>query len=97
VLAGAHITHPDAVYPAAPAGVTLTHLLAGAGSVAGALILAWLGLYWRRLPALRGHELSTRLAAAARRFQSGVVNDYVTWIVLGLACLGGILGLIVRG
>jgi hypothetical protein len=23
-----------------------------------------------------------------------VVNDYVTWIVLGLACLGGIFALI---
>jgi len=31
----------------------------------------------------------------ARRFQSGVVNDYVTWIVLGLACLGGVLALVV--
>jgi hypothetical protein len=38
----------------------------------------------------------SRLAAAARRFQSGVVNDYATWTVLGLACLGAILGLIIR-
>jgi hypothetical protein len=36
------------------------------------------------------------LATAMRRFQSGVVNDYVTWIVVGLACLGGILVLIFR-
>jgi len=27
---------------------------------------------------------------------TGVLNDYVTWIVLGLACLGGVLVLIVR-
>jgi hypothetical protein len=31
-----------------------------------------------------------------RRFQSGIVNDYVTWIVLGLACLGGVLAVIVQ-
>jgi hypothetical protein len=62
--------------------------------VAGALILAWLALFWRRLPVLHGYEPSARLATAARRFHSGVVNDYVTWIVLGLACLGGIFALI---
>ena len=94
VLTGAHITHPVAVYAAEPAGVTLEGLLASAGSVAGALILAWLALFWRRLPVLHGYEPSARLAAAARRFHSGVVNDYVTWIVLGLACLGGIFALI---
>ena len=94
VLAGAHIAHPVAVYAAEPAGVTLEGLLASAGSVAGALILAWLALFWRRLPVLHGHEPSARLAAAARRFHSGVVNNYVTWIVLGLACLGGIFALI---
>jgi multicomponent Na+:H+ antiporter subunit D len=94
VLANAHITHPVAIYPAEPTGVTLTDVLAGAASVAGALILAWLALYRRRLPVLRGHLPSTRLANAARRFHSGVVNDYVTWIVLGLACLGGIFALI---
>jgi multicomponent Na+:H+ antiporter subunit D len=96
VLTGAHLAHPVAVYPAEPAGITLEGLLTGLGSVAGALILAWIGLYWRRLPVLRGYAPSARLAAAARRFQSGVVNDYVTWTVLGLACLGAILGLIIR-
>jgi hypothetical protein len=95
VLVGAHTAHPAAVYPPEPAGVTLTDLLVSFASVAGALILAWVALYWRRLPVLRGYRPSDRLAAAARRFQSGVVNDYVTWIVLGLACLGGVLALVV--
>jgi hypothetical protein len=31
-----------------------------------------------------------------RRFQSGVVNDYVTWIVIGLACIGGALAFAIR-
>ena len=31
-----------------------------------------------------------------QRFQSGVINDYVTWMVLGLAVIGGVLALIIR-
>ena len=88
VLNGAHITHPVPPFAAGPTGVTATDVLAGLGSVAGALILAGLALYWRRLPLLRGYQPNASLAAAARRFQSGVVNDYVTWVVIGLACLG---------
>jgi hypothetical protein len=30
------------------------------------------------------------------RFQSGVVNNYVTWIVIGVACLGGALAFSIR-
>jgi multicomponent Na+:H+ antiporter subunit D len=96
VLHGAHITHPVAPSAPAPADVTVADVLAGLASVAGALILAGLGLYWRRLPLLRGYRPSASLAATARRFQSGVVNDYVTWIVIGLACLGGVFALIIR-
>ena len=47
-----------------------------------------------RLPLLRAHRPNASLAAAARQFQSGVVNDYVTWIVIGLAALGGIFATI---
>jgi hypothetical protein len=31
-----------------------------------------------------------------RHFQSGVVNDYVTWIVIGVACVGGTLAFSIR-
>ena len=97
VLAGAHITHPVAIAAAEPAGITATDVLTGAGSAVGALILAFLALYWRRLPLLRrGYEPGAGLTAPLRRFQSGVVNDYVTWIVLGLACVGGVLAFIVQ-
>jgi multicomponent Na+:H+ antiporter subunit D len=100
VLAGAHISHPAALAAAEPAGITLSGVLTGAGSVIGALILAFLALYWRRLPLLRrGYEPGVApqwLAAPIQRFQSGVVNDYVTWIVFGLACLGGALALVLR-
>jgi multicomponent Na+:H+ antiporter subunit D len=97
VLAGAHITHPVAIAAAEPAGITATDVLTGAGCAVGALILAFGALYWRRLPLLRrGYEPGAGLTAPLRRFQSGVINDYVTWIVLGLACVGGALAFIVQ-
>jgi len=97
VLAGAHIAHPVAIAASESTGITVTDVLTGTGSAAGALVLACLALYWRRLPLLRrGYEPGAGLTAPIQRFQSGVVNDYVTWIVLGLACLGGVLALVVR-
>ena len=67
------------------------------GSTVGALALAFLALYWRRLPVLRrGFEPGTGLVRPLQRFQSGVVNDYVTWIVVGIAALGGALALSIR-
>jgi len=97
VLAGAHITHPVAIAAAQSTRITTASVLAGAGSAAGALILAFLALYWRRLPLLRrGYEPGTGLTTVLTRFQSGVISDYVTWIVLGLACLGGVLTLVLR-
>ncbi|MBV9093665.1 MAG: hypothetical protein JO132_07290 [Streptosporangiaceae bacterium] len=92
VLAGAHILHPVAAAAAEPTGITVSDVAAGTGSAVGAIALALAALYWRRLPVLRrGYEPGTGLTAAIQRFQSGVVNDYVAWIVLGLACVGGAL------
>jgi multicomponent Na+:H+ antiporter subunit D len=97
VLAGAHVAHPVALFPAEAAGITVSGVLTGIVSAAGALLLAFLALYWRRLPVLRrGFEPGAGLTTLAERFQSGVINDYVTWLVAGLACLGGVLALIVR-
>jgi multicomponent Na+:H+ antiporter subunit D len=97
VLSGAHIAHPVALAAAEPTAITVSDVLTGAGSVLGALVLALLALYWRRLPLLRrGYEPGAGLTRPVQRFQSGVVNDYVTWTVLGLACLGGVLALIIR-
>ncbi len=94
VLSGAHVAHPAAIFPPQPTGITAADLVTGLGSVAGALILAFLALYWQRLPLLRhGFEPGADLVRPIRRFQSGVVNDYVTWIVIGVACVGGTLAL----
>jgi len=97
VLSGVQVTHPAAVYPAEPSGATLADVLTGAASAAGGLVLAGLALYWRRIPLLRrsaGSDLV--LAGPIQRFQSGVVNDYVTGIVIGLTCLGGALAFSIR-
>jgi multicomponent Na+:H+ antiporter subunit D len=97
VLSGAHVAHPAALFPAEGTEVTVADVATGAGSTAGALILAFLALYWRRLPVLRrGFEPGRGLTRPLERFQSGVVNDYVTWVVIGLACLGGALAFAIR-
>jgi multicomponent Na+:H+ antiporter subunit D len=97
VLNGVRTAHPVALYPQAPATVTAASLITALCSVAGAVLLALAALYWRRLPLLRrGYEPAPGLAAATRRFQSGVINDYITWLVTGVAALGGILALIIR-
>ncbi len=97
VLSGAHVAHPAALFPPEPTGIAAADLTTGLGSVAGALLLASLALYWRRLPLLRhGFEPGTGLVRPIRSFQSGVVNDYVTWIVIGVACVGGTLAFAIR-
>ena len=53
VLHGARAAHVAAPYPAGPAGVTVSDLVIGLGTAAGAVLLAFLALYWRRLPLLR--------------------------------------------
>ena len=102
VLSGAHVTRPVAPAVLHSAGVTLASILLGAGSAAGALLLAGAALYWRRpwlrrLPVVRrGFEPGPGLARLSEQFQSGVVNDYVAWLVLGVAAIGGALALAIR-
>ena len=102
VLHGVPIAHPAAPYPAAlyppaPPDVTAASVITSLCSVAGAILLALTALYWRRLPVLRrGFEPGRGLTSATERFQSGVVNDYITWLTAGVAALGGILAVIIR-
>jgi hypothetical protein len=46
--------------------------------------------------AARGVEPGRGLTRPIAWFQSGVVNDHVTWVVIGLACLGGALPFAIR-
>ncbi len=97
VLDGVRTAHPTALYPSAPPDVTAVSVIVALCSVAGAVLLALTALYWRRLPVLRkGYEPGTGFTNAIRSFQSGVINDYITWLVAGVAALGGILALIIR-
>jgi multicomponent Na+:H+ antiporter subunit D len=97
VLSGARVLHPAALGAFQVPVITLASVITGLGSVAGSLVLAFLALYWRRLPVLRrGFEPGTGLVRPILGFQSGIVNDYVTWIVVGIACTGGALALAIR-
>jgi multicomponent Na+:H+ antiporter subunit D len=97
VLFGRVVAHPVALHPAEATGITPADVLSGAGSALGALMLAGLSLYRRRIPLLRrGPEPDLLLAGPIRRLQSGVINDYVTWIVVGVACIGGYLAVTIR-
>ena len=97
VLDNVRTAHPAALYPAVPPDVTAVSVVAALCSVAGAILLALAALYWRRLPVLRnGYEPGAGLVPLIRAFQSGVINDYITWLVAGVAALGGVLALIVR-
>ncbi|HEV2451991.1 MAG TPA: complex I subunit 5 family protein [Streptosporangiaceae bacterium] len=97
VLSGVHVAHPVAIAAPEDTGVTVADVATGVGSGAGSLVLAYLALYWRRLPVLRrGFEPGAGLVRPIRRVQSGVVNDYVTWIVVGMACIGGALAFAIR-
>jgi multicomponent Na+:H+ antiporter subunit D len=97
VLSGMAVRHPVAPLPREPNDVTLASVLTGIGSAVGGVVLAYLALYWRRLPVLRrGFEPGMGLVRPIHQIQSGIVNDYVTWIVLGVACIGGVLALAIR-
>jgi hypothetical protein len=81
----------------APADVTVVSVVTALCTVLGAAALAATALYWRRLPVLRrGYEPGAGLTVAIRRFQSGVINDYITWLVAGIATLGGLLAIAIR-
>jgi multicomponent Na+:H+ antiporter subunit D len=97
VLHGARVTQAVPLYPVAPADVTVSSVVTAVCAALGAVVLALVALYWRRLPVLRrGYEPGTGLTEPIRRFQSGVINDYITWLVAGIAALGGVLALVVH-
>ncbi|HTX63822.1 MAG TPA: complex I subunit 5 family protein [Acidimicrobiales bacterium] len=91
---GASLATPG---PPGSTGVSALSLGSALGTVAGSVLLAWFSLYRRRLPRWvpRPARVS-KVDGLLDGFQSGVVNDYVTWLVVGLACVGGVLAMTVR-
>jgi multicomponent Na+:H+ antiporter subunit D len=68
----------------------------GFGTLALALAFGALGLWYRRLPGLVLRGLARPLKpplVALRLVHSGIVGDYVLWIAVGTAVIGGVWGL----
>jgi multicomponent Na+:H+ antiporter subunit D len=92
VLSGVHVAHPAAIAAPEPTGITLSDVASGVGSAVGSVGVALLALYWRRIPGLRERlQPGVALVGVLREIQSGLVNDYVTWMVIGMAGIGGAL------
>jgi multicomponent Na+:H+ antiporter subunit D len=71
----------------------------GLGSAAIAFASAAFGLYRRSLPAAvraRGARLLEPPVGALKAVHSGIVGDYVMWITLGTAVLGGVWAITLR-
>ena len=88
--------------PTPPAPEHATHALltlTGSGvaygllSALGAVGLAAAALFWRRLLAA---PILVPLTMPLRRVHSGHVGDYVAWLVVGVAALGGLFALAFR-
>ncbi len=79
---------------------SLESLLYGAGATVVAVGLAGVGLYRRRLPravaAVAGRALAPPIHVL-RSLHSGVVGDYVTWVAVGTAVVGGVFALLLHG
>jgi multicomponent Na+:H+ antiporter subunit D len=94
-----HELSPPPRPPVAVEGTTTDSVLYGIGGTLIALGLALVGLYRRRLPELVLVLLRSVLGpplAALRLAHSGVVGDYVAWITVGTAVVGGVWALLLR-
>jgi multicomponent Na+:H+ antiporter subunit D len=88
----AHVLHgtPLPAAPAAPAhSVPAWTWASGSAASAAAVALAALALAGRRRP--RG---MLRVSGALHTLHSGVIGDYVAWLVFGTAVLGGLFALV---
>jgi multicomponent Na+:H+ antiporter subunit D len=72
----------------------------GLGALLIAAATAAIGLYRRRLPATvrrAGARLLDPAVAGLKTVHSGIVGDYVMWITVGTALVGGVWALTLRG
>ncbi|HEU5278109.1 MAG TPA: complex I subunit 5 family protein [Gaiellaceae bacterium] len=69
------------------------------GAALGALLVAWLGLYRRRLPRVLRAAADRGVRPGLDRLKllhDGVVGEYVTWLTVGAALLGGLFAVLIR-
>jgi multicomponent Na+:H+ antiporter subunit D len=79
---------------------SLESLLYACGATIFAIGLAGVGLYRRRLPQVVSDVAARTLAPpihVLRSWHSGVVGDYVTWVAVGTAVLGGLWAVLLHG
>jgi multicomponent Na+:H+ antiporter subunit D len=88
VLKGTAPAHPHALAALEPTSVTAGGILTSLATAAGAALLGLASLYRKRLRIFASYEPSGRVRRLASVLQSGVVTDYVAWLVLGIACVG---------
>jgi multicomponent Na+:H+ antiporter subunit D len=99
VLRGRELPAPPRP-PVRVEATTTDSVLYGIGGTVIAVALALFGLYRRRLPELVRVPLRAALgppAAALRSVHSGVIGDYVAWITVGTAVIGGLWALLLHG
>jgi multicomponent Na+:H+ antiporter subunit D len=92
----ARILHDRAMAPPGSLPVTIQHtsvdsLLYASGATIFALGLAFAGLYRRRMPRVLAPPVHV-----LHSLHSGVVGDYVTWVVVGTAVTGGVWAILLR-
>jgi multicomponent Na+:H+ antiporter subunit D len=100
----AAVLHGGAVRPPASLPVAIEHtsresILYGVAATIIAIGLALVGLYRRRLPRAVSVAAGRTLAPPVRilhALHSGVVGDYVTWVVVGTAVTGAAWALLLR-
>ncbi|HZS31273.1 MAG TPA: complex I subunit 5 family protein [Gaiellaceae bacterium] len=98
VLRGRPMPPPPAL-PVSVLHTSLDSLLYGGGATVFAVALALAGLYRRRLPNFVSAAGERTLGPPVRvlhALHSGVVGDYVTWVVVGTAVTGAAWAILLR-
>jgi multicomponent Na+:H+ antiporter subunit D len=75
-------SHPLPAYAVAPSA-----RIYGAAATSGALVVAAVGLWWRRTPGPRRAFRGIRPIDALKAVHDGSVGDYTTWLVTGSGAL----------
>jgi multicomponent Na+:H+ antiporter subunit D len=99
VLHGREMTSPPSL-PLSIRHTSLESLLYGGSATVIAVCLALVGLYRRRLPRAVSTVAERTVAPPIRvlhALHSGVVGDYVTWVVVGTAVTGAAWTLLLHG
>jgi multicomponent Na+:H+ antiporter subunit D len=96
VLHGA-VASPLAGRLGGPEVYTVSSVLYAVGGTLGAILLALTSLFFNfsGIPGPLGRAVDTG-SRAHETFHSGHVGDYVAWITVGVALLGGLFGLVLR-